>query len=258
MKSEKLSQDINNEGGEGYEDTGAGHDERGGLADGGVLGLHLVGLHIDDVVLLEIVVGRADDVGIVEVDGVDFLLALGILTDEFYFFTDTVDGEVTGLSKRLEDVDLLVADGEHTRAIDLAEDGDRVVGHTDRDHGILCGVQVGLDLVVDQLLTHGLGETSDLDGAEDRKLDTALVVNQISLEGATVAQTLTGVRSQGCRYYQVKRCCCLGIDRVDCNGQNVLGHDAGIVEVFGTGEVDVVAVLEISDVLDGSARGEEH
>ena len=47
-----LFQDIVEEGGEGDEDTGGGEREVGGGTDTGVTGLHLVGLYIDDVILL--------------------------------------------------------------------------------------------------------------------------------------------------------------------------------------------------------------
>ena len=47
-----LLQNGVEEGGEGDEDGGAREPEVGGLADTGVAGLDLVGLYIDDVVLL--------------------------------------------------------------------------------------------------------------------------------------------------------------------------------------------------------------
>ena len=76
-----LFQDGVEEGGEGDEDRGAGEPKIGGLADRGVAGLDGVGLDVNDVVLLEIVVGRADDVGIIEIEGVDLFPTLRILTN---------------------------------------------------------------------------------------------------------------------------------------------------------------------------------
>ena len=67
------------------------------VADGGVAGLDLVGLYIDDVVLLEIVIGGIDDLGIVEVDADDFLLTRGVLTDELDLVTHTIDSQVASL-----------------------------------------------------------------------------------------------------------------------------------------------------------------
>ena len=158
-----LFEDVVEEGGHGDGDRGGGDPEGGGLADGGVLGLDLVGLYIEDVVLLEIVVGRCQDIGIVEVDGVDLLVTLGIFTDKLHALTDTVDGEVTCLSQGLEDVDLLTGYLIATRTVYFTEDRDGVAGHADRNHGVLCGIEIGLDLVVDEFLTLALGETADND-----------------------------------------------------------------------------------------------
>ena len=115
----------------------------------------------------------------------DLLAALGVLTDELHAVAHTIDGEVASLGKRLEDVDLLVADGEHTRMVDLTDHGDLVVGHTDRDNRILIGIHITLDLVVDEFLTHGLREATDLQFADHREVNAAFVIDQIGLEGTT-------------------------------------------------------------------------
>ena len=139
MREERreLTEDIDDEGCEGYQDAGTREPECGGLADGGVAGgvagLDLVGLYIDDVVLLEIVIGGIDDLGIVEVDADDFLLTRGVLTDELHLFTDTIDGQVASLCQGFKDIDLLIADGEHTGFVDLTKHGNLVVGHADGD-----------------------------------------------------------------------------------------------------------------------------
>ena len=155
MREERreLTEDIDDEGCEGYQDAGTREPQRGGLADGGVAGLDLVGLYIDDVVLLEVVIGGIDDLGIVEVDADDFLLTRGVLTDELHLFTDTIDSQVAGLCQGFQDIDLLIADGEHTGLIDLTEHGDLIVGHADGDHGILGGIEIREELIVDHLLT---------------------------------------------------------------------------------------------------------
>ena len=178
-----LFEDVVEEGGHGDEDGGGGDPEGGGLADGGVLGLDLVGLHIENVVLLEIIVGRCQDIGIVEVDGVDLLVALGIFTDELHALTDTIDGEVTCLGQGLEDVDLLTGYLIATRTVYFTEDRDGVAGHADGDHGVLCGIEIGFDFIVDEFLTLALGEATNLDITNDGEIDTALVINQIGLEG---------------------------------------------------------------------------
>ena len=51
-----------------------------------------------------------------------------------------------------EDIDLLIADGEHAGFVDLTKHGDLVIGHTDSDHGILGGIEIREELVVNHLL----------------------------------------------------------------------------------------------------------
>ena len=98
---------------------------------------------------------------------------------------DTIDGEVAGLGKCLEDVDLLVIDGEHTGTVDFTDDRDLVVGHADRDNRILIGIHITLDLVVNELLTHGFREATDLQFTDHREVDAAFVIDQIGLEGTS-------------------------------------------------------------------------
>ena len=252
-----LFQDGVEEGGEGDEDGGAGEPEVGGLADRGVAGLDFVGLDVDDVVLLEIIVGRADDVGIVEVEGVDLLPTLRIFTDELDFVAYAVDGEVACLGEGFEDVDLLVAHDEHARIVDFAKDGDLVVGHADCDHGILVDIEIGHDLVVYQFFAHGLGEAAHFEGAEDRELDAAFVVDEVGLEGSSAGGDVGCGVLEGRAHDEVEGRCCLGVDGVDGDGEDVLGHDAGVVEHLRTGGVDVVGVLEVCDVFNGAAGCQE-
>ena len=254
-----LFQDGVEQGGQGDEDAGGGEPEGCRLADAGVAGLHLIGFDIEDVVLLKVIVGGVDDVGIVEVEGVDVFLAVLVLTDELHLVADTIDGEVAGLCQGLEDVDLLIADGEHAGSVDLAKDGDLVVGHADGDNGVLLGIQEALDLVVDEFLAGRLRQAADLQGADDRELDTAVVVDKIGLEGlaASAQPGLAIDTAHLAGYRQVKRCRRLRIDSIDGDGQDVLRHDAGIVEVCGTGVIDIVAVLDVSDVLCAAAGCEQ-
>ena len=155
MREERreLTEDIDDEGCEGYQDAGTREPQRGGLADSGVAGLDLVGLYIDDVVLLEIVIGGIDDLGIVEVDADDFLLTRGVLTDELDLVTHTIDSQVASLCQGFKDIDLLIADGEHTGFVDLTKHGNLVVGHADGDHGVLGGIEIREELIVNHLLT---------------------------------------------------------------------------------------------------------
>ena len=226
---EILLEDVDDEGGDGDKDGGGGDPEGRGLADSRVLGLDLVGLYIDDVVLLEIVVGRGEEVGIVEVDVVDLLLALGILTDELYVLTDTVDGEIASLGEGLEDVDLLTGYLIATRTVYFTEDRDGVAGHLDRDDGVLGGIEVGLDLVVDHGLALSFGEASDLDATQDGIVDGTFIIDEVGLQNGLRISIARLVVERGGNS-QVEGGGSVGVDRVDGDGQDVLGHDLGIVE----------------------------
>ena len=252
-----LLQDVVEEGGEGDEDAGGGEPEGGGLADAGVAGLHLVGLYVDDVVLLEIVVGGVHQTGIVEIQGVDLLLAIGILADELHIVAHAIDGEVTGLRQGLEDVDLLIAHGEHTGTGDFTEDGDLVVGHADSDHRALVLIQVGTDLGQDELLTIGLGETAHRDGTDDGELYLAVVVDQIALD-RRLGMGGTRILIEDCRYRQVEGDGRLWINCSDGDGEDVLGHNLCIVEIAGLLQVDILGVLEIGNIFRAAASYEEH
>ena len=124
---EMLLEDGVKERGKGNEDAGTGEPKGGGGTDTAVARLHLVGLHIDNVILLEIVIGGIDQIGVIQVESVDLLLAGGIFTNQFYVGTHTIDGEVASLSQSLKDIDLLIADSEHTRMGHFAEDRNLVV-----------------------------------------------------------------------------------------------------------------------------------
>lgn len=125
--------------------------------------------------------------------------AFGVFTNQFDIVAHTIDGEVASLSQSLEDIDLLVADRKHAWTVDLAKYSNLIVRHTDCDHGVLLGIQVGTDLVVDHLFTLLLGETSYIQCAQHRELDGAVVADQISLEGTIHSDVLTAQRGiKGC------------------------------------------------------------
>ena len=176
-----LLQDVVEEGGEGDEDAGGGKPEGGGLADARVAGLHLVGLYIDDVVLLEIVIGGVHQTGIIEIQGVDLLSACLVLTNKFYIVAHAIDGEVASLSQCLEDIDLLIADGEHTGTRHFTKDRNLVVGHADGHHGALILIQIGLNLRQDQLLAIGLRQTTYCNRAHYRIFYLSFIIYQIGL-----------------------------------------------------------------------------
>ena len=62
----------------------------------GVVDADLVRLDINDIVLLQIVVGRVHDVGIIQVQRVISLVTVTVLPDEGHIVSDTIDRQVTG------------------------------------------------------------------------------------------------------------------------------------------------------------------
>ena len=74
--------------------------------------LDLIGLYINNVVLLQVIVRGTDDVDIVKIQRIDILLTIGFFADEFDTVTDTIDGEIACLCQCLEDIDLLGLDAQ--------------------------------------------------------------------------------------------------------------------------------------------------
>lgn len=151
LTSNTLFKNGVEEGGEGDEDAGASKPEAGGGTNTRVTGLDLVWFNIDDIVLLEVVVGGIDDTGIVEVENMHLLFACGIFTDKLHFVADTINGQVTRLRQSFKDIDLLIVDSEHAWAVDLPQNRDFIVGHSNRNNGIFILIHIRKNLGTDQL-----------------------------------------------------------------------------------------------------------
>ena len=81
FKGKCLSQDVDNQAGNGYQD-GSGRDDGGsGVTDVGVLGFGFVRSDIEDVVLTQVEVGRQHQVALGQVEFLDFALAVGVFTN---------------------------------------------------------------------------------------------------------------------------------------------------------------------------------
>ena len=256
VNDEGSAQDVDQQAGDGHQD-GHGTEPQGGAGtDVGVLGLGLVGGDVEDVVLAKVVVGREHEVGLVEVEGNDLALAVGIFADELDVVADTVDGEVTGHGEGFEDVDLLVGYREGAGTGHFAEDGYLVVGHADVDNrGFL---EVGFQTFADEILGLVLGEPHHVEAADDGKVDIARVAHQILLQsglggGIIIAQGHVDGRLHG----EVEGRRRLWVGGIDGDGEQILGHDLGIVERQGVEVlVDDVGVLQVGHILVGGTGGQ--
>ncbi len=134
-----LLRNRKDEGGDGHEHAGHGEPHACGGGEVRAAGLGLLGLYIDDVVLLQVVVRRTDNVGVVNIELMVLLAACAVFTDDKDLIALAIEGQVARLGNGFEDIDLLVLGGEHTWVVDLAQDGVLIVDHPDMDNGILLG-----------------------------------------------------------------------------------------------------------------------
>src|SRR5574344_2186370 len=168
--------------GQRQQGTGDGKPNGGTGTDVGIAGLHLIGLHIEHVVLLHVVVGRGDQVGVVQVENMNFLVPGSVFTDQLHMVANTVDGQVAGLGKGLKNGDFLIANGEHARMLHLTEHGNLIVGHAHRHNRTLILVKERPDVVENQFLAGGLRQPTHGNIADNGKVDAAVIVHQITLE----------------------------------------------------------------------------
>ncbi len=249
-----LFRNGNDERGERHDGADHGEPDGGAAADGRGAGLGLVGRDVEDVVLLEVVVGRVDDVAVVEVERDDLLLARAALPDEPDVVADAIDGHVARHGEGFEDVDLLVGDGERAGTGHFAQDGYLVVDHADGDDGRR--VELGTEPLADELLGLALGESAQTDSAQHGEIDTAGVVHQVLLENGLGGQ-VSIVVADDIRHREVERLGQLGrLGAADHDGEQVLGLDAGIVEAVCRG-YDGAEVLQVGDFLVAPAGGQE-
>ena len=135
----------------------------------------------------------------------DFLFAFSTLTDQFHIVAYTVNGQVASLSQGLEDVNLLIVNGKHTRTVHLTNHRNLIVCHAHCDYRVLFGIQIRQNSVVDHLFTLDLGQATHLKGTQHREFNGTIVANQIALESTVSTQTLINRTCiQGCRYDEVK------------------------------------------------------
>ena len=96
-----------------------------------------------------------------------------------------LDNDFAG-RKCLEDIHFFVVDGEHSRTSYFAQDGNLVVGHTNRYNGAF--LEVGTQLLADEIFGFALGESADLQAAQHREVDGTLVAHQVLLKGGLSVQ----------------------------------------------------------------------
>lgn len=165
--------------GEGREDRDAGGDvgDDHRVAVGSFFLAH-IGFDVDDIVLVEVVVGGVEDVfgGEVEfADGADTVF----LADDGDVLTLSVDGEVADHAECLEYGEAFAVDDELTGTGDVAEDADLEVHEFDGDFRVFDVAfldETGLDERGEVVM----GETDDVDFAEDGEDDVAVVVDEVA------------------------------------------------------------------------------
>lgn len=251
-----LDEEDEGKGGhDGAEDADTcGHE---GVEGAGTDALTLVGLDVDHVVLLDIVGGALEDVGLGHVEEV---LATGavFLTEE----TDVVAmADVVDVATLGEDIDngvALTGEGDDSGGLDGTDYGYAGVEETDSDLGV--GDE---SLVDDVLLDEGGalfgGESGDVELADEGKDDVALAVEGEAIDGTELGvHALTGSGGGTYDYAlgEVLEEFLVGTGELDVNLVGRLeAHLVLLEDALGLG-VGIIGSLEIAYLLGADAPGE--
>ena len=176
-------------------------------------------------------------------------MSLCIFTDEFHVIALSVNGHIACHGECLKQVYFLVADNEAAGVGHFSHDGNFIVGHAYIDDGHFR--DVGFQFLSDEVLGFAFGQSADVQDAQYGEVDIAFVVYQILLQYGLVCQVLVLI-TEGSGYDQVEWCCCFRIRSIDCDGQQVLGHDAGIIEGgILAGSVQILGCLQVWNLFVG-------
>ena len=126
-----LAGEGKDEGGNGGQHAEEGEPHGGGAGEEGVSRLDLLGFYIDNIILLEIVIGRVKYLGIIDVQLMILTLALRILTDQENLVTLTIEIQIAGTGDGLNNTDLLIRSRIDTRHFNSTQHRIFVIGHTD-------------------------------------------------------------------------------------------------------------------------------
>ena len=232
------------EGGDGADPEGGGV---GAAAHDGAVALVLgVGLHIDDVVLADVIDGGVIDAlrtGEIHTVG-DLLVAF--LTQNKDILADTLDLQVACHGNGLEEGYLVLGDGLNTCSTDSTQDGEVHVVELHGDNGVLAEVLVH-EAVLDGLSHLGTGEILHLDGTQNGEVDVAVLVHGIGILGA----------ASGCHCTrEVEELHELLVATMDIDAELVTGKEADASVHLGRYGYVWIDVLQVGDVLGGLAGGE--
>jgi polysaccharide export outer membrane protein len=109
----------------------------------------------------------------------------------------------------------------------LAQCGDLTI-YGKRDNVLLIR-QIRLHLILDEIFSLFLGQTTDMQGTNNRKLNITIIINQISLQGTTTITQLSAC-TQCLRDREVERHGSLWICCNYCNCKFVLRHNLGFIK----------------------------
>ena len=108
------------------------------------------------------------------------------------------------------------------------------------------------DFLPDEVFALALGESHHVELAHDGEVDVAIVVHQIALQATSARRELIVV-AQRTAHHQVEGGCSCRVGGVHGDGEQVFGHDLGVVETARSCQAHLVDILEISNFLTASA-----
>ena len=254
MREGALLREVQDEQGHGHDGGEHAEPETGGVGlrthDGAAALGHVVRLHVDDVVLLDVVGGRVvDALGVGEVDAVGHLV-VALLTEHKDVLAQAADAEVARHGHRLEDVDAVLVNLTLALAR-LADDVEGETGVVDDDRGVEAEA-LAEDTVLDHLLQLVTGEACDLQPAQDGEVDGAVGGDGVAAILAVAAHHAHAAALA----VEVEELGDVLVAAVYHDADAVAGLEADEAVSLGGNGVEDGEILEVGDVRRSAAGGQ--
>ena len=132
--------------------------------------------------------------------------------------------------------------------VNFTEHRNLVVRHTYGNDRRFQLAHIRFDSIVNQLFGLCFGESTKMEFAHLREIDVTLIVYQIILQYSLGIGTLLSL-GERCGHREVKGNGSIVTHRTYGDSQNILRHDACVIEGFGSLKIDSLCILEISYIL---------
>ena len=217
---------------------------------GGLSHFHAVRFDIDDVVLLEVIDGRVENVLAAEIYEISFG-GIAFLTEHANHVAATIDGEVSRHADGFKDGEVVAFDFNATGFGDFTQDVDVLIVGSHGDHGIVD------EAVAEDFLNLGgslcAGESADLHASHAEEVDVSVFVDGVALVVGVLSAATSGSLGEVVAHRQLR---CGGTG--DGDADFVAGGEAQCFQRLCLNRLSGVEVLEIENFLSRVARSQTY